>query len=104
MVLKVEIITAIDRNEALSIVRKALASSGGWIIDHALFSNLTATISFELPLGKTRKLVAALENAGLSTKVEGGLPKTGEGDTRGAIHLTFLHDERDLKRDVPAFG
>jgi hypothetical protein len=93
-----------ERNQALSAASEVISGCGGWIVDHALFSNMAANINFEPPLAATAQLIERLEKAGFSPKVEGDLPEGDTGDIRGCLMMSFLHDEPDLKRDVPAFG
>jgi len=105
--LRIEIITKVERNEAISLVREAIGSSDGWIVTHQLFSNLSASIVFEIPGGEAEGLLVRLKDAGLNPKVEGDTPDAqgdAKGEMRGFIALTFIHGEPDMKRDVPAFG
>ena len=108
---RIEIITTVERNEAISLVREAIGASEGWIVTHQLFSNLSASIVFEMPNIEAENLLSRLKDAGFSLKVEGGIPHAqrdakgaAKGEMSGFISLTFIHDEPDMKRDVPAFG
>ncbi|MCP5371342.1 MAG: hypothetical protein H6907_06365 [Hyphomicrobiales bacterium] len=101
---RISVCTAMERNRALSEAREAITGSGGWIVDHKLFSNAMATLNFEVPAGKAETLVARLEQAGLQPETGADFPPGGTGDLRGQITLTFIHREPDLKREVPAFG
>ncbi|WP_321397688.1 hypothetical protein [Emcibacter sp.] len=102
--LKLDIITRQDRNEAISSAREAITGAGDWIMDHHLFSNISATLNFELPLEAIEKFLTRLNAEGFQPDVQGELPAAGEGDCFGLLSLTFLHGEGDLKRDVPPFG
>jgi hypothetical protein len=63
-------------------------------------------------MGLAATFVAALQAADLAPAFDGDIPKDdggkGDGgkdaDLRVGITLTFIHNEPDLKRDVPAFG
>ena len=98
------IVTRMDRNLAISKVCEAISTSGGWIEDQFFFSNKAATIRFEMPFPSTGILQSRLLEEGLKLHAEGELPSGDAGDFRGAISLTFVHQEPDLKRDVPPFG
>lgn len=98
------IITTLNRNTAISQVCDAVSEANGWVVDQSFFSNIAATINFEMPLRSLPKFQEALEEKGLVVHVEGELPIAGADDVRGTVSLTFSHDEPDLKRDVPPFG
>lgn len=102
--LRISITTHMDRNQAITQVRHAITGKGGWIVDHALFSNLSATLNFELPGNQVADLVSALEAAGLQPHIGGEIPEDQQEDLRGQAALTFIQQDPDLKRDVPAFG
>jgi len=106
--LRISIFTAMERNEAISRVRQVIGACGGWIVDHALLSNLAATINFEVPAGNAGAFVAKLREAEFKPEIDGDLPrgdKGGEaGDLRGQVSLSFIHQEADMRRDVPPFG
>lgn len=98
------ILTRMDRNVAISKVCEAITNSGGWVEDQFFFSNKAATVRFEMPLGAIGKFQSMLLDEGLKLYAEGEQPSGDSGDFRGAISLTFVHQEPDLKRDVPPFG
>lgn len=102
--LRFEIITRRERNSAISAVRDAVQSAGGWIIDHQFFSNTVASINFEMGYQDIDKFISLLETADLNPKVIQDHPREKTGDVRCGIALTFVHDEPDMKRDVPPFG
>jgi hypothetical protein len=94
-----------ERNAALSEAEGAIASCGGWVTDHHLFSNQMATLNFFLPVSRSGALARALTELGIT--LHGDVPEhVGEGDKEvfGLLSITFLHNEPDLRRDVPPFG
>jgi hypothetical protein len=101
---RVEIATRMERNGAIACVRNAIVECGGWVTGHQLFSNMAASISFEAPMGAAETFVAALRTADLHPTFKDAIPSGTEGDLRVGVSLTFIHDEPDLKREVPAFG
>ena len=102
--LQIEIITQIERNQAITMIKDGITSSGGWITDHQLFSNHAASLSFELPHSAIELLLSRLIEAGLNPNVIGKLPKKTNSDIKGGVALSFIHNEPDMKRDVPPFG
>ena len=102
--LRVSIFTRMDRNEAIAKVNEVIGECGGWIVNHALFSNLMITINFELPSDQAVSFIENLDHMKLSPEVEYGMPEVKEEDLRGQIMVSFIHNDPDLKRDVPAFG
>lgn len=102
--LRLEIITRRERNSAISAVRDAVQSAGGWIIDHKFFSNTVASINFELGYQDIDKFISLLETAGLNPEIIQDCSRDQSGEVRCGIALTFVHDEPDMKRDVPPFG
>lgn len=102
--LRLEIITKQERNSVITIVKDAITSSGGWIVDHQLFSNTAASISFEVGYGDIERLISILEDHNLKSDIINDCARDKDGDVRGGIALIFVHNEPDLKREVPSFG
>ncbi len=97
-------VTRIERKAATSFVFDTVNRLGGWIDDVHMYSNLMNTIRFTLPAGAYADLVAALEAEAILVE-----PPARLGDMRdpaaermGTLQLTFIHDEPDLKREVPS--
>jgi hypothetical protein len=99
-----------DRNEVTALVVEGISHAGGWILDHHLYSNISLCIILELPAKDLGPLVRELERAGLDLrqsqeaiqKMEPKIHDAMEGQTLvGTLQITFLHDEPDLKRQVP---
>jgi len=102
--LSVSIMTKIERNDAIARVSSAISASDGWIVNHTLFSNIAATINFEFPANNTDSFLASLKQSSFDPQLDREMPDRSEGDLRAQISITFLHDQPDLKRDVPTFG
>ncbi|NNJ74422.1 MAG: hypothetical protein HKP56_04625 [Anderseniella sp.] len=98
------IFTAINRNTAISQVCDAVSEASGWIVDQSFFSNIAATINFEMSSNSLQKFWQALREKDLNAHIEGELSAADSADVRGTVSLTFSHGEPDLKRDVPPFG
>ncbi|MEM7025602.1 MAG: hypothetical protein AAF637_23925 [Pseudomonadota bacterium] len=102
--------TAGNRQQVTADVSDIIAATGGWIINHTLFSNIAATIQFSLPsqgLDLFRQRVVAagvrLNNEDLA-RIRAAIEKhaTTLADTTVSLNITFIHDDPDLRREVPA--
>lgn len=104
MLVKLSTITSVERNLVISQVRTAISSHEGWIVDHTFLSNMVATIIFEMPGTEFFGFATDLLNQDIRVKFESPIPDQNEEEIRGIMSLTFIHDDPDLKRDVPHFG
>ena len=102
--LRIELFTKIDRNQAISLVGDLISHSDGWIVSHQLFSNISASIFFGMPSSSIDDFIHSLNQAGFTPSVTDSGSRKKDGDQRGVISITFIHNDPDLKRDVPAFG
>jgi hypothetical protein len=101
--LRLEITTHIERNHAITLISQAIKSTGGWIVNHKLFSNTLASISFEIPSSQITYFIESLKVAGFEADVVGDLPASPKGEVSGILSINFVHSEPDMKRDIPAF-
>ena len=72
-----------DLNQAISVLTDQMSRCGGWIGNHALFSNMAANVNFELPFSNTEICIEGHEASGHNMRLDGELPTGNEGDTRG---------------------
>ena len=95
-------------------VRTAMTKSGAWIVDVKLFSNVSACFDFEIPSSRAEQLRDALAAMDLhltkesdnsiaslleaNKPTEAGSPVT---DIAGSLQITFIHNEPDLRIEVP---
>lgn len=103
-------VTKADRHQVTSAVNNAISAVGGWVINHMLFSNIAITIQFSLPSQRLDEfgdhMIAAsvkLDDdsiAKLQAKVEKLSPKPL--DITASLNITFIHNEPDLRREIPA--
>jgi hypothetical protein len=95
-------VTRIERMLATQHVFDTVNRLGGWIDDVKMYSNLMNTIRLTLPAGAFTELAASLGEAGIVIDE----PLTSGGDPNaermGTLALTFIHDEPDMRREVPA--
>jgi hypothetical protein len=91
-----------------------MTASGAWVIDVKLFSNVSVCFNFEIPSSRTAQLREALAAIELHLTKEsddsfasllehhesdaGGLQ---EPDIAGTLQITFIHNEPDLRIEVP---
>lgn len=96
-------VTRVERKAATSFVFDTVNRLGGWIDDVHMYSNLMNTIRMTLPAGAFGALIEALEEGGFSMSTPVGLGEVGDPQTErmATLQLTFIHDEPDLKREVP---
>jgi hypothetical protein len=85
-------------------------AAGGWVTDHAFFSNIATTFRLVLVpagLARFRDLVVAAgvhldgeSEAAIQVLLEKqeGLPE----EIPASLNVTFIHDEPDLRREIPA--
>ena len=103
-------VTRADRHQATADVNDAISAAGGLVVDYALFSNIAITIQFCLPSQKLDELrdrvIAASVKldedniAEIQSVVERHLPNPV--DVTATLNITFIHNELDLRRKVPA--
>ena len=94
-------------------VRTAITASGAWVVDVRLFSNVSVCFNFEIPSSHTAQLREALAATGLHlTKEsddsfasllehESDADDLQESDIAGTLQITFIHNEPDLRIEVP---
>lgn len=103
MFARLSAMTVIERQSALTAVKSAIAKAGGWISGHSLFSNAAATVTFEIPAGRIEELAANLCAEGVNVSIETSLPSSEE-DVIAILGITFISNELELRREVPALG
>ena len=113
--LRLEGFTRDDRHAMISRVREAFAASNASILDFKMFSNVSLSIIFELPVRRIGELANALSATGLRLSAasrelladrqqrydEGACESAEQTEITGALQLTFIHHEPDLRLDVP---
>jgi len=107
-VLRINASTHADRIDMTSRAEQALTGTGGWILDFKQFSNISISISFEISTKNLGRLYQALKATGLdlSRQSDEALSNYGDlknqADIQASLQITFIHNEPDLRRDVPA--
>ena len=106
--------TRVNRLEIISRVKEAILEGGGYVLDFHMFSNAAICINFEVAAGNVGRLYSSLRETGLRLSQESHelmatcrdeLNELGErdkaADVAGTLQITFIHDEPDLKIEVP---
>ena len=114
-ILRITASTHADRIEMTSRAERAITRSGGWILDFKQFSNISICINFEIANKNIETLHLALKATGLSLSQQSDEAlssrshlqnqpdaKLKEADIPTTLQITFIHNEPDLRRDVPA--
>lgn len=90
-------------------VNEAINQSGAWITDFHQYSNISICINFQAPIAKLDRLAAMLQETGLQLSQESleqlrsaHEPTLEEQELVGTLQITFVHNEPDLLRDIPA--
>ncbi|MCZ8180240.1 MAG: hypothetical protein O9309_14540 [Rhizobium sp.] len=97
-------VTHVERKAATSFVFDTVNRLGGWIDDVHMYSNLMNTIRLTLPAGAFAAFVEALQAGHIAVDPPEGLGNIGDpaAERMATLQLTFIHDEPDLKRELPA--
>ncbi|MFN2453112.1 MAG: hypothetical protein ABR577_02720 [Pyrinomonadaceae bacterium] len=97
----------------ISRVKEAILQGGAYITDFHMFSNIAICINFEVSVGNIEKLYSSLrqqaflnqESHDLLAACCVQLAELGERakatDVVGTLEITFIHDEPDLRIEVP---
>lgn len=107
-------VTRIDRQVMISRVKEAILNGGGYILDFHMFSNTAISINFEVSVGNIKKLSSSLAATNLNLyqesqdlltdcceQLEQLDEKAKAVDIAGGLHITFVHDEPDLRIECP---
>lgn len=103
-ILMLTAVTRVERKLATSLVFDAVNRLGGWIDDVQMYSNLMNTIRFTLPGEAFGSLVEALRANEIAVDTPLDLDEIGKvaAERMATLQLTFIHDESDLKREIPS--
>jgi hypothetical protein len=101
--------TRANRLLCISRLRDAIVMTcGGWITDFYEFSNISLNLHFEIPIERlpilSESLLAAEVHLSSQTLATLNHLVSGmdEGPVRGTLQVTFIHNEPDLRRHIPA--
>ncbi|MFN4311384.1 MAG: hypothetical protein ACK4FK_12430 [Ferrovibrio sp.] len=99
--LLLQAVTKADRHLAVAATNDSLLTYGGWIVDSHFFSNKAATIRLVIPANRLPDWLDQLNQAGLKFDPIDPPPQA-DGEISISLSITFIHDEPDLARDIPA--
>ena len=107
-------VTRVNRQEMITRVKEAILQGGAYITDFHMFSNRAICINFEVSVGNIEKLYSSLrrqaflnqESHDLLADCCDRLAQFGErakaADVVGTLEITFIHNEPDLRIEVPS--
>ncbi|SOD92650.1 hypothetical protein [Caenispirillum bisanense] len=102
--LRFSAVSRADRHVVTDACKEAIGASGGWVDDALFYSNKAVTLRFTVPGAAVPALRDRLE--ALDLRLDGPTPEeaavSAAADVPGTLALTFVHDEPDLRRDIPA--
>ena len=107
--LRLDGFTRAERIGMTDRVSEAISKAGAWITDFHLYSNILICINFEVPSANLDRLAATLQETGLYLSQESLEQLMGVNDSTlkekeliGTLQITFVHNEPDLLREIPA--
>ncbi len=107
--LRLQGFTRADRIQLTTDVSQAISRSGAWITDFHQYSNVLICINFEVPCSDVQKLSEALQQTNLKLSEDSLVQlmqdvnsSSNNIDLVGTLQITFIHDEPDLFREIPA--
>jgi hypothetical protein len=90
-------------------VSEAINQAGAWITDFHQYSNILICINFQVPIANLDRLAAMLQETGLQLSQESLEQLRSAHDSTlnthelvGTLQITFVHNEPDLLRNIPA--
>jgi hypothetical protein len=107
--LRLDGFTKAERIQMTDRVSEAINQAGAWITDFHLYSNILICINIEVPIANLDRLAESLQETGLHLSQESldqlipankSTPK--ETELVGTLQITFVHNEPDLLREIPA--
>jgi hypothetical protein len=102
-ILQLNAVTKQDRNHVTAFVMECVSAAGGWVEDVRMYSNIMTTVLFQIPANRVASFLADLHSRGLH--VEGAPADMANAEDsaeqRGSLQISFIHNEPDLKREVP---
>ncbi|MGE5702384.1 MAG: hypothetical protein ACM32O_07640 [Clostridia bacterium] len=114
--LMINAVTKHERHAVISQINDALSASGAWIENFNMYSNKSIAILFGISIRDVSRLHHALKRTEITLYEESEqllretdlrqqqLADAAAVDLYGTVQVTFVHDEPDVKRHVPAFG
>jgi hypothetical protein len=98
-------VTRASRHQIFADIDDAIVGLGGWVEGHSLFSNAAATFRLVLPAKAFGALAGRLEAAGARLDAESrkaiAAIEPSDREIFATLAVTFIHDEPDLRREVP---
>lgn len=103
-----------DRNEMINRANQVISKSGGWLLDHKMFSNKTINLIFEIAQGNLGNLLPSLEESKFKIIDESRVllksfaqdvmqlkPEALDKTVIGTLQVTFMHNDPDMRIENP---
>ncbi len=101
--------TKSDRLPTTARISEAINQSGAWITDFHQYSNIVLCINFQIPRTYLPRLAAALNETtlhlsqkSLDQLTPSDPPPSPDQEYTGTLQITFIHNDPDLLREIPA--
>lgn len=100
-------VTRQNRHGVMAEINDAVMASGGWVVNHTLFSNIATVFQLALPPARLAAFADKVNALGVHidaeswTKIADAAPAGSGEEIIVSLTVTFVHDEPDLKRTVP---
>jgi hypothetical protein len=100
---QISAVTSRDFHSVITDVSAAVSDCGGCITGHQFYSNVMAMLAFELSEDRLQQLINILNQLKISATISKMRPAAKSEDIKGQINITFIHNQSDIRRDMPAF-
>lgn len=98
-----------NRHQAMADLNDAIMATGGWVIDHTLFSNIATTFRAAVPQKQLASFFDSLDSLEIHVDEDGKRDiaallaenRDGLSEMEISLNVTFIHDEPDIRREVP---
>lgn len=105
-ILMLAAVTKTNRHAVMAIVNDAVMALGGWIAGHELYGNMVTVFKFDLAPKVLPALAERLDatEIRLDAASRAAIAEAGEtaAEVPCSLNVTFIHDEPDMRREVPA--
>jgi hypothetical protein len=103
-------VTRVNRHAAMADINDAVLRANGWVAGHTLFSNIATTFQIALPPARYVPFCSELEAMGIALDDESRTAvaaldadsRTADAVIQASLNITFIHNEPDLRRDIPS--
>lgn len=101
-------VTKVGRHQVMADINDAVIGAGGWVVNHTLYANLATVFQLMMPAHRVVAFLEALEELHVRLDSESLAQadvlrgNANEDELPLCLNVTFIHNEPDLRREVPA--